>query len=60
MKEKIIYDNDKIQQLLNKLHKKQLIKYLRPIQNIDDKLLLFYVNNLIEQFNLGTEESEQQ
>lgn len=60
MKDKIIYDNDKIKQLLNKLHKKQLIKYLRPIQNIDDKLLLFYLNNLIEQFNLGTEETEQQ
>ena len=59
MKDKIIYNKCKIQQLLNKLHKKQLIKYLRPIQNIDDKLLLFYVNNLIEQFNLGTEESEQ-
>ena len=60
MKDKIIYNNYKIQQLLNKLHKKQLIKYLRPIHNIDDKLLLFYVNNLIEQFNLGTEETEQQ
>lgn len=60
MKDKIIYDNDKIKQLLNKLHKKQLIKYLRPIQNIDDKLLLFYLNNLIEQLNLGTEETEQQ
>lgn len=60
MKDKIIYNKCKIQQLLNKLHKKQLIKYLRPIQNIDDKLLLFYVNNLIEQFNLGTEETEHQ
>ena len=60
MKDKIIYNKYKIQQLLNKLHKKQLIKYLRPIQNIDDKLLLFYVNNLIEQFNLGTGVTEQQ
>ena len=56
-------DNKQLKKHIKKIQRKNLLFYLSPIKNINEKILIAYLNNLCKQidnlkFNLGTEETE--
>ena len=48
---KIILDNKQLKKHIKKIQKKNLLFYLSPVKNINEKILIAYLYNLCKQID---------